>query len=84
MESSYNTMIGRRQQIETAEKGLKQAEDALRLSRLRLSAGVGTQLEVISAENDLTRARVNRLQAITGYNQARANLERAINGMPNY
>ncbi len=84
VESSYNTMIGRRQQIETAEKGLKQAEDALRLSRLRLSAGVGTQLEVISAENDLTRARVNRLQAITGYNQARANLERAINGMPNY
>ena len=84
VESSYNTMIGRRQQIDTAEKGLKQAEDALRLSRLRLSAGVGTQLEVISAENDLTRARVNRLQAITGYNQARANLERAINGMPNY
>ena len=84
VESSYNTMMGRRQQIETAEKGLKQAEDALRLSRLRLSAGVGTQLEVISAENDLTRARVNRLQAITGYNQARANLERSINGMPSY
>ena len=57
------------------------AEEALRLARLRLDAGVGTQLEVITAESDRTRAEVNRLQAIIGYNQSRANLERAISGL---
>jgi outer membrane protein TolC len=42
---------------------------------------VGTQLEVITAESDLTRADVNRVQAIIGYNQSRANLERAVSGL---
>lgn len=48
------------------------------MARLRLDAGVGTQLEVITAESDFTRASVNCVQAIIGYNQSRANLERAV------
>ncbi|WP_055076892.1 TolC family protein [Pseudanabaena sp. 'Roaring Creek'] len=81
VESAYINQRSRFQQIDTATKAVQQAEEALRLARLRLDAGVGTQLEVISAESDLTRADVNRVQAIIGYNQSRANLERAINGI---
>jgi len=81
VEESYINQRSRFQQIETATKAVGQASEALRLARLRLDAGVGTQLEVITAESDLTRADVNRVQAIIGYNQSRANLERAINGL---
>jgi outer membrane protein TolC len=81
VESAYINQRSRFQQIDTATKAVEQAAEALRLARLRLDAGVGTQLEVITAESDLTRADVNRVQAIIGYNQSRANLERAINGL---
>jgi OMF family outer membrane factor len=81
VEESYINQRSRFQQIETATVAVKQAEEALRLARLRLDAGVGTQLEVITAESDFTRADVNRVQAIIGYNQSRANLERAVSGL---
>ena len=81
VEESYINQRSRLQQIETATLALKNAEEALRLARLRLDAGVGTQLEVITAESDSTRADVNRVQAIIGYNQSRANLDRAVSGL---
>ena len=81
VESAYINQRSRFQQIETATLAVKNAGEALRLARLRLDAGVGTQLEVIRAESDLTRADVNRVQAIIGYNQQRANLERAVSGL---
>ena len=81
VEESYINQQSRLKQIDTATKAVQQAEEALRLARLRLDAGVGTQLEVITAEAALTTADVNRVQAIIGYNQSRANLERAISGL---
>ena len=81
VEEAYINQESRLKQIETATGAVKQAEEALRLSRLRLDAGVGTQLEVITAESDFTRADVNRVQAIIGYNQSRASLERAVSGL---
>lgn len=81
VESAYINQQSRFKQIDTATLAVKQAEEALRLARLRLDAGVGTQLEVLTAESDFTQADVNRVQAIIGYNQARANLERAVAGL---
>jgi len=81
VEESYINQRSRLQQIETATLAVKNAEEALRLARLRLDAGVGTQLEVITAESDFTNADVNRVQAIIGYNQSRANLDRAVSGL---
>ncbi len=81
VEESYINQRSRLQQIDTATLAVKNAEEALRLARLRLDAGVGTQLEVITAESDFTNADVNRVQAIIGYNQSRANLDRAVSGL---
>jgi OMF family outer membrane factor len=81
VEQAFFNLQARREQIATASKALEQANEALRLARLRLSAGVGTQLEVIRAEEDVTRADVNRLQAIIGFNQSLAELQRAVNGI---
>jgi outer membrane protein TolC len=81
VEESFINQRSRLKQIETSTKAVQQAEESLRLARLRLDAGVGTQLEVITAEAALTTADVNRVQAIIGYNQSRANLERAVSGL---
>jgi outer membrane protein TolC len=62
----------------TTDAAVEQAQEALRLSRLRFQSGIGTQSDVISAENDLTRAEGNRVTAVLDYNRAYANLQRAI------
>jgi OMF family outer membrane factor len=81
VEQAFINSQSRRKQIDTAAKAVEQSTEALRLARLRLSAGVGTQLEVIRAEDDLTRADVNRLQAIIGFNQSISDLQRAVNAL---
>ncbi|AFY72977.1 outer membrane protein [Synechococcus sp. PCC 7502] len=81
VEQAFINSQSRSKQIDTATKAVEQSTEALRLARLRLSAGVGTQLEVINAENSLTQADVNRTQAIIGYNQAISNLKKAVNGL---
>ncbi|BAY15312.1 outer membrane efflux protein [Anabaenopsis circularis NIES-21] len=64
--------------MQTSSVGLEQAREALNIARIRYQAGVGTQTEVIEAENDLTRAEGNRVTAILDYNRALANLQRAV------
>jgi outer membrane protein TolC len=81
VESAYNNLNSRREQIESTTLAVKQANEALRLSRLRLSAGVGTQLEVIRSQDALTQADVNRLDSIIGFNLSLVQLQRAINGL---
>ncbi|WP_019500518.1 TolC family protein [Pseudanabaena sp. PCC 6802] len=81
VESAYNNLRARQEQIESTTLAVQQATEALRLSRLRLSAGVGTQLEVLRSEDDLTQADVNRLDAIVGFNLSLIQLQRAINGL---
>jgi len=64
--------------IDTATQGVNQAKEALRLARLRFQAGVGTQIDVINAERDLTQSEGNLASAILGYNQALAQLQQAV------
>ena len=53
-----------------------QAEEALRLASARLSAGAGTQLEVLNSRVEVTQAQSNRLQALYNYNTALAEFDR--------
>jgi outer membrane protein TolC len=54
-----------------------QAEEAVRLANARYNAGTGTQLDVLSAQVDLTTARTNQLQAYYSYNVSVASLRKA-------
>jgi outer membrane protein TolC len=82
VEQAYFTLESNRQNIDTARLAVEQAREALRLARLRFEAGVGTQLDVISAQSDLTEAEVNLIDAILGYNRSLAALERAVTNLP--
>jgi outer membrane protein TolC len=57
-------------------KNVEEAHEALRLSQERLSAGAGTQLDVLNAQVSLAQARTNKLQALHDYNAALAEFDR--------
>ncbi|ARV59674.1 transporter [Nostocales cyanobacterium HT-58-2] len=78
VEQAYSQLQSNLENVQTANAAVEQSREALRLARLRFQAGVGTQTEVIDAENDLTRSEGQRIQAILNYNRALANLQRAI------
>ncbi|HEX4641223.1 MAG TPA: TolC family protein, partial [Chthoniobacterales bacterium] len=62
--------------VRATEESVGQAEEALRLASARLSAGAGTQLEVLNSRVELTQSQSNRLQALFNYNAALAGFDR--------
>ena len=83
VEEAFFSLEASFENISTAELGVEQAKEALRLARLRFQAGVGTQLEVIQQETDLTRAENNFLTAVIDYNRSLSELQRAVSNLPN-
>jgi outer membrane protein TolC len=81
VEQAYKNLQANARSIQTASAALQQAQEGLEIARVRFQGGVGTQLDVIAAENDLTRADVNRLNAILNYNRALATLQRAVSNL---
>ncbi|MEY2504275.1 MAG: outer membrane protein, partial [Verrucomicrobiota bacterium] len=56
--------------VKATEESVGQAQEALRLASARLSAGAGTQLEVLNSRVEVTQAESNRIQALYNYNVA--------------
>ncbi len=83
VEKAYKNLQANQKNIQTATIALEQAREGLEISRLRLKAGVGTQLEVSTAETELTRAESNRIRGILNYNRSLASLERAVSMQSN-
>ncbi|HBE17146.1 MAG TPA: transporter [Cyanobacteria bacterium UBA11149] len=82
VEQAFFNLRANKENIQTANLALEQAQESLRLARLRFQAGVGTQTDVINQQTALTRSRVNLLTAILNYNRALADLQRAISNLP--
>jgi len=76
VERDYANLQANLSNIQTSTVALAQARESLRLARLRFQAGVGTQTDVISAENDLTNSEGNYVAAIVNYNISLASLQR--------
>ena len=66
-----------REVIASQIKVVEQADEALRLAKERLNAGAGTQLDVLNARVALTKARTTQKQALSDYNVALAEYDRA-------
>ncbi|AFZ25462.1 outer membrane protein [Cylindrospermum stagnale PCC 7417] len=78
VEQAFSNQLSNLENVQTSNTALEQAREALRLARLRFQAGVGTQTDVINAENDLTRSEGNRIRAILDYNRALTDLQRYV------
>jgi outer membrane protein TolC len=75
---SYLTSQTAERQIEVSTKEVISAAEQLRLARVRLANGVGTNIDVINAQRDFTTALVNKADAIIAFNIAQAQLLRDI------
>ena len=79
----YLSLVQSRDRVVVANQALIQAQEAFRLARVRYNAGVSAQagisplLEVSDAQNALTLAENNRVNALYDYNNNRAKLDKA-------
>ena len=71
---NYRTSI---RAIEAARRGVESAEEDLRLSRERYEQGLGTVLELLEAQVNLTKARDNLVNAQTGLKISEAAVDKA-------
>lgn len=76
VQQAYSNLQQGRELIQSQSKNVDQAEEALRLASARLGAGAGTQLEVLNARVEVTRAQSTRLQALFAYSSALAEFDR--------
>jgi outer membrane protein TolC len=77
-------LLQNRELIQSQEKNVEQAEEALRLAKARLDAGAGTQLDVLNAQVQLLTAQSTRLEALFGYNSALAEFDRVTGAQSTY
>ncbi len=78
VENAFLSLQSQREQVTESRVGVDSAQEGLRLARLRLQAGVGTQTDVVQSQRDLTTAQSNLSQAVIGYNRALVQLQRSV------
>ncbi len=75
---AYLNLQSAQEELAGADALVAQAAEALRIAQVRFAAGVGTALEVLTAQASLSQAEAARAQAQFAYSVARAQLERAV------
>ncbi len=71
------------ERLQSQRKTIEQADEGLRIARIRYQNGVGTQLEILSSESALTLARTNYVQATHDVALAVYRLQR-VTGLDNF
>ena len=79
VETAFLAIDEKEQAVITQSKIINQAEEALRLARLRYAEGLSTQLDVMNTEGALNQSRMNYSQSLFDYNIAIAKLKKALN-----
>lgn len=76
--TAYSFLTEAKELLQSQDKAVEQAEEALRLAGARQENGSSTQLDVLSSQSALTQARYTRVDALRNYVTALARLERAV------
>lgn len=79
--NAYIDLRTAEENISTTQIAVARAEEDYHLAQIRYVEGVGTNLEVIDAQEKLTQARTNYLSSLYNYHVAKASLEKAM-GVP--
>ncbi len=64
-------------QIGTSQKQLDAATEAIKLARIRLANGVGTNIDLLDIQRNYVDALINKVRSIIDYNQSQVDLLRA-------
>ena len=77
VEQAYDRLLQAEQSLETQQNTIAMAEEGLRIANLRYESGVGTLLEVLSAQAALTQTREIQAEATFAFRTAMAGLKLA-------
>lgn len=78
---SYLNLRAAEENIKTMKEALAQAEEDVRIEIVRYKAGVGTNLEVMDAQDKLVSAKGDYYTALYNYNVSKAELDKSM-GIP--
>ena len=81
VKQDHLNMLVAEKNLGVAEKAIEQAEENLRMNEERYKYQVATQTDVVNAVTLLAQARVNYYGALSDFNIAKAQLERAMGRM---
>jgi outer membrane protein TolC/ABC-type transporter Mla MlaB component len=81
VKTSLLNLASARTEVQVANLGVELAREEVSQARDRFRAGVANNIEVISAQDSLARANDNQILALYRFNQARADLARAVGQM---
>jgi len=81
VKTSLINLDSARSQVKVANLGVQLSKEEVDQARDRFNAGVANNIEVIQAQDSLARANDNQIAALYRFNQARADLARAIGQM---
>lgn len=77
VKTAFDQLADARSAVDVANLGLKLANDEVARAERRFEAGVTTNIDVITAQDELARADDNQIEALYRFNRARADLARA-------
>jgi outer membrane protein len=77
VKSSLDELTAARNSVDVANLGLQLAQEEVAQAQRRFAAGVTTNVEVITAQDELARANDNQIAALYQFNLSRASLARA-------
>jgi len=77
VEQTYDNLEQTGKALKVQSETITQAEEGKRIADLRYESGIGTQLEVLSAQTALTQARMQFIQTVYAYRLAKAALKKA-------
>jgi len=73
--AAYREVMAANSQVDIAQRGVGHAEERLRITQLQYREGLATSLDLLTAESELRRARVQLFRALYGLNMGLAELE---------
>jgi outer membrane protein TolC len=81
VKTSLLNLQSARNEVQVANLGVQLSKEEVDQARDRFKAGVANNIEVIQAQDSLSRANDNQIAALYRFNQARADLARSIGQM---
>jgi outer membrane protein len=77
VKTAFDELTAARAAVDVANLGFKLAQDEVAQAQRRFAAGVTTNVEVITAQDALSRASDSQIDALFRFNVSRADLARA-------
>ena len=75
---AYLNLLAAEQNIHTTKIAVDQAQEDYKIAQVRYSAGVGTNLDVMDAEDKLIQTQTTYITALYNYNTSKAALDQAM------